>query len=216
MRKYLLMFTVILLLMTACSNKVATVDREKSAEEQPEEQSVEEMGEDEDSIEVDKNLLSVEITLPVSFLELDGETIDIDELTKEAKEQGVKEVKQNEDGSVTYKMSKSAHKKMIEEMKESMTESINEVVNSEDFISIKEITSNKSFDEFDIIVDKEGFENSFDGFAILGLVFTTMYYQLFDGVDPDSYKVTFNYIDANTNEIFDTVIYPEAFDEFKE
>lgn len=215
MKKYLLMFTA-LLLMTACSNKVATLDREKSAEEQPVEQSGEEKREDEDAIEVDKNLLSVEITLPVSFLELDGETIDIDELTKEAKEQGVKEVKQNEDGSVTYKMTKSAHKKMMEEIKESMSESINEVVNSEDFVSIKEITANKSFDEFDVVVDKEGFENSFDGFAILGLVFTTMYYQLFDGVDPDSYKVTFNYIDANTNETFDSVIYPDAFDEVEE
>ena len=39
---------------------------------------------------------------------------------------------------------------------------------------------NKSFSKFTLIVDKEAFENSFDGFAALGLAMTGMYYQAFE------------------------------------
>ena len=56
-------------------------------------------------------------------------------------------------------------------------------------------------------------ENSFDGFAVLGIVFQSMFYQLFEGVEPDNNKVIVNFKDADTEEIFNSITYPDAFNQ---
>lgn len=66
-------------------------------------------------------------------------------------------------------------------MEDSLLESIKEIKNDEDFVSILDITYNKSFNEFIMIVDQDKFENSFDGFATLSLGMSGMFYQVFDG-----------------------------------
>lgn len=169
--------------------------------------------EEDSAIEVEKKLMSVKVTLPVSMLELGGEEINYDEITEDAKEEGIKDVTVNDDGSITYSMSKSKHKEMMNEMKGDLIESINDIVADEDFASIEDIVANNSFTEFDMIVNKEKFENSFDGFAAMGLAMQSMFYQLFDGVDPDDYKAIINVKDEATGKLIDTVIYPDVFDE---
>ncbi|NYF24346.1 hypothetical protein HDC33_001171 [Sporosarcina sp. JAI121] len=52
----------------------------------------------------------------------------------EAKEDGIKNVTKNEDGSVTYKMSKAEHMKMMKEMKTNVTNYVDEIVDDEDYI----------------------------------------------------------------------------------
>ncbi|MBO1005620.1 hypothetical protein [Pseudogracilibacillus auburnensis] len=54
MKKYLLMFTA-LLLITACGNKTATLDKDASAEEQPEEETIKEFR-DEMLLKKNKNI----------------------------------------------------------------------------------------------------------------------------------------------------------------
>src|SRR5690606_39103557 len=77
----------------------------------------------------------VEITLPASFFE--GK--DIDEMITEAKEEeGVKEVTKNDDGSITYKLTKERHKEMMDEMKKEIDTSIEEMKSGDDFASIKD------------------------------------------------------------------------------
>lgn len=167
-----------------------------------------------DAVEVNKKLTNVEITIPVSLLGADGEEdIDIDQITEEAKKEGIKEVTLNDDGSVTYTMSKATHKELLEGMGNGIIDSIAELINDEDFSSIKDIIPNKNFSEFEVVVDKEMFENSFDGFAVLGLVFQSMFYQVFEGVEPDNYKVSINYKDNTTGQVFNTITYPDAFNE---
>lgn len=171
-------------------------------------------GKEDDSIDVDKKLVNVEVTIPSSLLKSDNEEeLDIDQITEEAKEQGIKKVELNDDETITYTMSKATHKKMMEEMRKSLIESIDELVNDEDISSIKDIVANKTFTEFDVVVDKAKFESSFDGFATFGVVFGSMFYQAFDGVDPDNYKVVLNLKDESTGEIFESVTYPDAFNE---
>jgi len=58
-------------------------------------------------------------------------------------------------------------------------------------------------------VDRAAYENSFDGFAALGLGLQGMFYQAFDGVPSDKLKVTINIQDESTGEIFNTVVYPD-------
>ncbi|MBC8589343.1 hypothetical protein [Paratissierella segnis] len=210
MKKGIVLLLVLSLLFTSvgCSKDNTNNEVESQGKNEVENQS---KG---DSIEVDKKLTNVEVTIPASFFELDGEEeLDIEQITKDAKEEGVKEVKLNDDGSVTYTMSKDTHKKLLDDMKNAMLDSFDELINDEDISSIKDIKSNKTYSEFDIVVNKDEFENSFDGFAVLGIVFQSMFYQLFEGVEPDNNKVIVNFKDADTEEIFNSITYPDAFNQ---
>ena len=162
----------------------------------------------EQGIAVDKGLLDVELTLPAELFE--GQTAD--EITANAKEEGVKEVTVNEDGTVNYKMSKSAHKKMMEEMKQGIIESITDIVNSDDYPSIKEVSYNKDFTEFDLTLDRAAYENSMDGFVLFALAISGTYYSAFDGKS-DDIKLTMNLIDEATGEVFDTAVFPDDMEE---
>ena len=193
MKKWKFLFVLLLsVALVACSSN---------------EESTKEQEENKEAVEVDKGLLNVEVTLPASLFE--GENLD--EVIAQAKEEeGIKEVTKNEDGSLTYKMSKSAHKKMMAEMEKEIKASVEEMETSEDYTSIEKVEHNKSFTEFTVTVNKEAFENGFDGFALFGLAIQSMYYQLFDGASEEDYKTTFQLKDVETSEIFDTIIYPDA------
>ena len=149
---------------------------------------------------------SVEITLPASFIQGDAEQV-----IENAKSKGVSEAKINEDGSVTYKMSKATHEKMMKEMKDEVAKSARDMAGGEDFKSIKDVKYNDKLTEFTMIVDREAYESSFDGFAILGLGLQGMLYQTFDGVPSDKVKVTINVKDEASGEVFHTVTYPDQF-----
>jgi hypothetical protein len=207
MKRYVF-FLLLVMLLSACSTNEETVKSNdgESKSEQKEDQSKEEK---EGAVEVDKGLLNVEITIPASMFE--GE--DLDTVIANAKAEGVNEVTKNADGSLTYKMSKTKHKEFLAEMKDEVTKSVNQMKNSEDFVSILDITSNDSFSEFTMIVDKAAFENSMDGFAALGLGLTGMMYQLYEGVDSEEIKVVIKLQDEATGEVFDEVVYPDDMEE---
>ncbi|HHU30925.1 MAG: hypothetical protein QM368_05645 [Bacillota bacterium] len=162
--------------------------------------------ESKDEIEVDKNLFSVAITIPGSFFG----SGDLEEIKAEAElEEGIKEVRINSDGSLTYIMSRAAHKKMIAEMKEALEETIREMINSGDYPSIIDIKANKSYTEFLMVVDQENYENSFDELSVLILGMGSMLYQIFNGADAETANVAMYLEDAYTGEVFDTIILPD-------
>ncbi|MGO4541758.1 hypothetical protein [Paenibacillus sp. 2TAB19] len=181
------------------TNTAAGVQKEETDNEQEEEKG----------IEVDKNLLNVTVTLPASLFE--GQNID--EVIASAKEDGVKEATKNEDGSVTYKMSKSAHNKMLKELGATITQSIEEMKTEQTFASIKDITANDSFSQFTLTVDKAAYEGSMDAFAAFGIGLQGMMYQMYEGVDSSKTKVVIDIKDESTGEVFDTVIYPDTLEQ---
>ncbi|WP_226654789.1 hypothetical protein [Pseudalkalibacillus hwajinpoensis] len=200
-------YTILVILLTflaACSSNEQNGNSESSANKTEKEEQGKE-----DKVEVDKGLLNVEITIPASMLEDENP----EEAIASAKEQGVKEVTENEDGSLTYKMSKSVHKEMMKEITTTIDETVEETKNSEDYVSIKDITYNDSFTKFTIVVDQEAYENSLDGFATLTLGMSGMIYQMYDGADPEKYTVTIALKDEASGEIFDEILYPEALEE---
>ncbi|WP_394186529.1 hypothetical protein [Metabacillus halosaccharovorans] len=206
MKRYTYLFMMLLsLFLVACgnNNQENNASNDEESAEQKEEQT------EDESVDVKKGLLNVEVTLPASMFE--GE--DIDTVIADAKKEGVKEVTKNEDGSLTYKMSKAKHKEMIEELKTGILETIEETKNSEDYVSIKDITHNDSFSEFTLLVEKSAYEDSMDGFAAFGLGISGMYYQLYNGVDPDDYKVTIFLKDEASQEVFDEIVYPDDLEE---
>lgn len=158
------------------------------------------------SINVEKNLFNVVVTVPAFFFE--GE--DPEQIKAEAEqEEGIGEVVVNDDGSLTYKMSKAKHRDMVKEFENQLVAYMDEIKNDEEYVSIQDVEANKSFDEFTIVVDKNAYENSFDGFAAFGLGFNSMFYQLFDGVDQNEIKATIHVKDSETNEVFHTIVYPD-------
>jgi len=198
-------------LLAACSGTPAEPGKDGEAEELLLEETQEEIAEsdpDEELINVDKNLFSVEITMPASFFE--GE--DMDEIVAKAKEDGIGEVTVNDNGSVTYKMSKLKHNELLREMRDSVIEYLDEIKNSGDFESIKDIAHNKNFTEFTVTVNQEKFENSFDGIVAFGIGITSSYYQIFEGVPSDKCKATISFKNENTGEVFHTVIFPDSFE----
>jgi len=185
------------------------VDEAPPPESETEKVVEEDMAEDKgESIEVDKGIFSVEITLPASFFE--GQ--DVSDISNELKDDDIN-VTINDNDSVTYKMSKSKHNEFMDELNKNQIEYIEEIKNSEDYKSIKDITHNKTFSKIVLLVDQEAFENSFDGFAAFGLGITSLYYQLFNGVSPEDYKVTIYFKNVETGEIFGDVVYPDAFED---
>lgn len=197
MKKILILIVSLMIILTGCGQSEPKTETTTSNIEQ--EQSKE-------TVEIDKGLLSVEITLPVSMFEDQN----IDEVITKAKEDGVDEVTKNEDGSLTYKMSKAKHKEMMEGMKDSIIQSVEEMKTSGDYASIQNIEYNSTFSEFIMTVDKSAYENGFDGFAALGLAMQGLYYQAFNGADSNKNKVKIDLKDASTNEVFSTIIYPDA------
>lgn len=200
-----LIFAALLLLialLTACN-----ADEEgKANEAQQQEKET-----DSEGINVDKGLFNVEVTLPASFFE-GG---DIDQSIAEAEKEGI-EVTKNEDGSLTYKMAKTKHKEMMSEMKTSLLETIEDLKNGEDFASIKDVEYNKDFSEFTLWVDRNEYENSFDGFAVFGLGLSGAMYQLFDGADPENYNVRLVVKDEATKEIIGEANYPKDLEKMEE
>ena len=195
MKKWFIAFSATALLLTACGG-----ENEKATEQEKE--TEENAGE---SLSVDKGILNVDVTLPASFFADSTE----EEIIAGAKESGVTEAVVNEDGSVTYTMSKSKHKEMMKELGDSVVSTIDDIVNSGDYTSIKEISYNKDFTEFDVKVNRQQYEEGFDGFAIVGLVIVSTYYSAFEGKSGEDSQTIFNMVDETTGEIYDTAIYPD-------
>lgn len=163
------------------------------------------------TVEVDKNLLSVEVTLPASMLESSDANAETPEeyCTRMQSEDGIQSATLNVDGSVTLKMTKAKHQAMLDEMKKSIDESIADYTSGETYTSIKEVTYNDNVTEFVMKVDKAAYENSFDAFAGIGLGFVGMYYDLMDGNnDP---HITISVVDAETGEEVGTSVFPDDY-----
>lgn len=101
-------------------------------------------------------------------------------------------------------------------MKTSLLETIEDLKNGEDFASIKDVEYNKDFSEFTLWVDRNEYENSFDGFAVFGLGLSGAMYQLFDGADPENYNVRLVVKDEATKEIIGEANYPKDLEKMEE
>ena len=200
LRKVFILFLMPLFILSACGKDEESNEKGDVSKNDGETQSV----------EVDKGLLNVEITLPASFFE---EEEDHDQMIADAKADGVKDVIVNDDGSLTYKMSKAKHKEMLAEMKTGLLETVDEIKDGEDFESIKDVKHNKSFTEFTLVVEEKMFEDSFDAFATMGIGMSAMFYQLFTGASVDDYKVTIDIQAEESGEVIDTVVYPDVLEE---
>lgn len=130
--------TVICLSLVGCGG--SSNDTQQNIEEDSK-------SEETQSIEVDEGLLNVEITVPPDFLE-EGTTQET--LDETAKEEGIKSITLNDDGSATYIMSKSKHDEMMAGIRESIDESMAEMIDPETYPTFVEVTSNDDYTHFTV------------------------------------------------------------------
>lgn len=91
-------------------------------------------------------LFNVALTIPAEYVE--GTTQK--ELNKQAKEGTFKSATLNKDGSVTYVMSKSQHKEMLNTLKNSIADELNKIPNSTDYPNVTKVEANDDYTKFTV------------------------------------------------------------------
>ena len=141
------------------------------------------------NVEVSNGILTVSLTLPAEFAE---------GATQEALDADAGETYQsavlNEDGSVTFRMTKEQHRKMLNSIRESIDESLQTLIDDNEHYNIAAIDYNRSMTEFNIQLD--GNEPSMaDEFAVLEIYMYGGMYSIFTGEKVDN--ITVNYYAAD-------------------
>lgn len=190
----------IFILFSACASDSDDLQAENSSQE------IESSENNPAKIEVDENILTVDILFPSSLYEgTDMSTFDAD---KYASENGFKKAVVNEDGSVLVTMTKAKHRELMSDMLQSVEESFSEVVGAEDTPYVIAINHDNDFRAIDIVVEREGYENSgiLSAFIPLQLYIQSGMYQIFNG---DESYAEISFIDSVTNETIASVTYPD-------
>ncbi|MDO5134020.1 MAG: hypothetical protein Q4D81_13735, partial [Eubacteriales bacterium] len=144
-------------------------------------------------VQVENGIMTVSITLPPEFAEgITQEQLDASNGT--IYESAVL----NEDGSVTYKMTRAQHKAVMEQLSDSFDESIQEMIDNNEYYSISAVTHNDDFTVFDVTLNgtELGFQDAYSAYAFY------MYggmYGIFNGHTPE--HVIVNYRDPDGNLI---------------
>lgn len=157
------------------------------------------------SIEVDKNLLTVDITLPASMFEDFGGLDDLD-LEKYKAENGFINAVKNNDGSLTVTMTKSQHKEVMSEMAESVKNKFSELVADKDTPYLKSIAHTDDFKKITVRVERAGYENAFFDITPFVIGFSVNMYQVFAG---EEFKVEIVVCDDANGDEIETIIYPD-------
>ena len=200
----LLMSIIMLYSLTGCgdttNNENAAINIETDSNTETEENT-----ENSASIQVDEGFLNVDVTLAATFFE--GMTEE--EIKKSAEENGYSNCTVNEDGSVTYTMSKTKHQEMLDDFKASMDETVTELLDGEEKVaSFVSIEYNDDFSQVDIYVDATAY-TTWDSLHALTFYMTGVYYQSFAGMATDEIDVIVNFIDNATKEVMETASYKE-------
>lgn len=198
--KLLVLFCVFIVIFTGCGAETQKNGPGPADESNTQDAAEEPASDNNNTISADKNLLTVDVTLPASFFENSTH----EQIEAAAKENGIQKVKFNDDGSVTYTMSKAKHKELLDSLKSSVDESITEILNDKEaypsFVSIK---YNNDLTEFTVLCEKDKYK-PLDAFAAMIFYIEGNFYQAFNGVDSSSLRTVVKFVDQATGEIIET------------
>lgn len=138
----------------------------------------------------------IKITMP-AFL---YESVTNEEIIYIAQEAGYSSCLINEDGSVTYTLTKAKYNELIDNFSNEIDEYISMYLDGENAVeSFQNITYNKDYTEFDFLVDSNTFSDEDTAYSF---VFYTcgISYQAFTGIDTDKIEVTIKFIDISDNK----------------
>lgn len=152
----------------------------------------------EDGLNVEKNLFSVTLTYPASMVD-EGTTQD--SLNNEISGiDGIKSATLNEDGSVTYIMTKAYHKQIVDDMAQTIDESMAEMVGSEDYPNFTNVEANEDYTVFTVTTKSKALSLD-ESLSLLQFYTEGAFYSVVSGNDADSIHVDF--VNADTGEVID-------------
>lgn len=135
-------------------------------------------------------LFNVALTIPAEYVE--GTTQK--ELNKQAKKGTFKSATLNKDGSVTYVMSKSQHKEMLNTLKDSIADELNKIPNSTDYPNVTKIEANDDYTKFTVTTAST--ELSFEEqFLSIQLYIYGGMYNAFNNLSP---VISVDYVNADS------------------
>lgn len=135
-------------------------------------------------------LFNVALTIPAEYVE--GTTQK--ELNKQAKEGTFKSATLNKDGSVTYVMSKSQHKEMLNTLKDSIADELNRIPNSTDYPNVTKVEANDDYTKFTVTTAST--ELSFEEqFLSIQLYIYGGMYNAFNNLSP---VISVDYVNADS------------------
>ena len=194
--KRLLALTLALLMLTGCGASPDSVpDSQGDGSESVSENANGTADNSSDGIDVDKGLLEVEFTVPAEFFD-EGTTQE--SLDEAVNEEGFKSATLNDEGSVSYVMTRAKHAEMMDDIREEIDSSLAEMVGSEEYPTITKIEPNSTYTEFKVYLSTEevGLAESFSALALY--VFGGMY-NAFNGEPVDDVAVFF--VSESTDEV---------------
>ena len=148
-------------------------------------------------IDVDKNLFDVTITVPADLV---GDTTQ-EELDAKAADSDIHSITLNDDGSATYVMSKSQHKKMMQELADNINSTLADMVGSEDYPNFTDIKANSDFTNFTVTTTSTELDLT-DSISIMGFYMYGGMYAIFNGSDVGNIHVDF--VNADSGEIINS------------
>ena len=152
----------------------------------------------EDGLNVEKNLFSVTLTYPASMVD-EGTTQD--SLNDEIKGiDGIKSATLNEDGSVTYIMTKAYHKQIMDDIAQTIDESMAEMVGSADYPNFTKVEANEDYTVFTVTTKSKSLSLD-ESLSLLQFYTEGAFYSVVSGNDADSIHVDF--VNADTGEVID-------------
>lgn len=203
-KKLSVMMMVILLstMIGGCSSKKANNEVGTSTDGAGVETKIEEK--DSGGIEVDKNLFSVEITIPASIA---GDQSDFNKENYLKENEGFLDAEVSSDGSLKIKMTKKKHQEMVTGMKTDMESSFSALIDGKDSPYIKDLFSKNDYKEITISVDRAAYENALD-FTPLMVGFSVAMYQAIKG---EEFDCNIKIVDFATKESISDINYPKDF-----
>lgn len=176
---------------------------EEEASSTPEESEVSEAESTAESEEpVDED--SVRITVPDYLLSSDEDG----ELTSEQIAVGFRSSKKNEDGSISYLMKKDNYDAYVDSVKEGAVTMLDHMTDG-DYSSIHDVKYNNGLTQVVLYVDQTAYENSSDSYVIKGIGSSLALYHVYNGVDAEELEIVIQVENSETNEVLETVVYPE-------
>ena len=144
-------------------------------------------------VKVDKGIFDVKLEIPADFV---GNSTQED-LDKKAAEYGYK-VTLNADGSATYEMTKSQHKKMMEDYAASLNESMAKMIGSESCPNVTDVKANDDFTSF-TITTKNTEPDLGESMSVMSLYVMSGAYNIFSGTPVDNVHTDF--VNADSGEV---------------
>lgn len=101
---------------------------------------------------------TVEITIPGDYY--NGMTLE--EVKGSAKKQGIDKVTQEKDGSYTFEMTASAHRRLVSEMRFTLKDNISALAGTEEYPSVKSASLSDDLSELTLMVDQKAYSSGND------------------------------------------------------